>query len=105
MITKGPSRDNDRRRVFHRFHKRQSCVFHIIHRLSTSFFPAGATLSTCRNAEQNRCSTMRPSGQSPQACSTWIRLTDGAGLTLREAPAYNRRALPQNQSGRVEEEQ
>ena len=84
MITNGPSRDNDPRRVFHRFHKRQSCVFHIIHRFSTSFSPAGATLSTCRNAEQNRCSTMRPSGQSPQARNTWIRLTDGTGRDASE---------------------
>ena len=59
MITKGGRRDNATCQVVHRFHKRQSCVFHSIHRLSTSFVIAGGMLSTSGNAKQNRRSLVR----------------------------------------------
>jgi len=37
MIATGPWADNGIREVIHRFHKRESCVFHSIHRLGASF--------------------------------------------------------------------
>lgn len=37
MIAKGLGRNNEPGGVVHRFHKRESCVFHSIHRLPTSF--------------------------------------------------------------------
>ena len=36
MITKGSRGNNEPGEVIHRFHKRESCVFHSIHRLPTS---------------------------------------------------------------------
>lgn len=37
MIAKRPGGNNDAEGVIHRFHKRKSCVFHSIHRLSAIF--------------------------------------------------------------------
>jgi hypothetical protein len=37
MIATGQWVDNSIREVIHRFHKRESCVFHSIHRLGASF--------------------------------------------------------------------
>ena len=37
MIATRQLRDNGIRKVIHRFHKRESCVFHSIHRLDASF--------------------------------------------------------------------
>jgi hypothetical protein len=36
MIAKGVWRNNEPDEVVHRFHKRESCVFHSIHRLLSS---------------------------------------------------------------------
>lgn len=37
MIAKGLRPNNENREVIHRFHKRQSCVFHSVHRFSEDF--------------------------------------------------------------------
>jgi hypothetical protein len=54
MITKGLGANNERLNVVHRFHKRESCVFHSIHRLSGSFERAGRNLFTSGNRRSNR---------------------------------------------------
>jgi len=41
MITKGTHGNNEPGEVIHRFHKRESCVFHSIHRLLTSLREGG----------------------------------------------------------------
>ncbi len=40
MIAKAYQANNPRQAVVHRFHKRESCVFHSIHRLTSSLEPA-----------------------------------------------------------------
>ena len=56
MIAKGLGANNECGKVVHRFHKRESCVFHSIHRLSDSFGRAHRNALTSGNRDSNRCS-------------------------------------------------
>ena len=55
--------NNDAGRVIHRFHKRESCVFHSIHRFSARFSPAPNDTLTCDNAAMERVFARAASGQ------------------------------------------
>jgi len=46
--------NNDKSHVIHRFHKRESCLFHSIHRFSVSFVAIGNNPLTCDNAIMER---------------------------------------------------
>jgi hypothetical protein len=54
MIAKGLWRHNESARVVHRFHKRESCVFHSIHRLGGIFRHAMNEALTCGNGGMER---------------------------------------------------
>ena len=55
--------DNESCMVIHRFHKRESCVFHSIHRLLTRFPLRRNDCLTCGNAPTERVFAHSPSGQ------------------------------------------
>ena len=50
MIARGLWTDNGSREVVHRFHKRESCVFHSIHRFLGRFPAHDSVPLTSRNA-------------------------------------------------------
>jgi hypothetical protein len=55
--------NNAARGVIHRFHKRESCVFHSIHRFSASFASPWNNPLTCGNVATERVFARQPSGQ------------------------------------------
>jgi hypothetical protein len=86
--------DNNGGRVIHRFHKRESCVFHSIHRFSVSFLTMWNNPLTCDNAGMERVFARVASGQL-----TLLGHGDGeprCSLTRAETHAYTRRALRRN---------
>jgi len=91
MIATRQLRDNGIRKVIHRFHKRESCVFHSIHRLGASFRSEWNKPLTSEYVEMERVFD----GPAPEQLAT-VRYptTDLAScLTRRERHAYTRRAL------------
>ena len=63
MIAGTLGANNDADRVIHRFHKRESCVFHSIHRFSASFAPPHNKPLTCDNNPTERVFAHATSGQ------------------------------------------
>jgi large subunit ribosomal protein L34 len=57
--------DNDGTAVIHRFHKRESCVFHSIHRFLTRFQSPANNSLTCVNTRTERLFAHVLSGQLP----------------------------------------
>jgi ribonuclease P protein component len=98
MIAKGSWGNNGPGAVVHRFHKRESCVFHSVHRFPTSSNRVRLPAVSRKIVASHRVrDEKQQSAAVPAAMPAW-RKRDGA-LTLRKPPAYNRRALPQNQRG------
>jgi large subunit ribosomal protein L34 len=92
--------NNDSAIVIHRLQNRQSCVFHSIHRFPDVLPPAGICQSTCGFGKQERMFALGTFWISRQDDLAAIRrCREVVGLTLREAPPYNRRALPQYSRG------
>jgi ribonuclease P protein component len=98
MIAKGSWGNNGAGGVVHRFHKRESCVFHSVHR-----FPTSSTIIRFRGLQaQARHAEQRakwPRRNMPALPALAVSAKHPLALTLWKAPAYNRRALPQNQRG------
>lgn len=54
MIASGVRANNVGREVIHRFHKRESCVFHNVHRFEAIFQPTRSGSLTCGDTEKER---------------------------------------------------
>jgi large subunit ribosomal protein L34 len=94
--------DNDGSVVIHRFHKRESCVFHSIHRFLARFPPSPSNSLTCANARTERLFACAVSGQLLAAAAKAAR--DDAFIDTRgEARIYSSGFAPK--PGRTKEEQ